>query len=195
MDPWPNVTAVGVLDQPLLGYDVTLVSQTSVDRMWMISHMAKRWSGPVSIAIYVTNEALIRNERHWLDRIATQSSSYITEVPSGGESEYPINMLRNTAIKRVSTSHFFMTDIDLWPTTSSYKTVLSQGKALLGNPYAALVIPAFEYTPSRDELKAGSEAIAKALPDTVERLRACASGKSPACRCARGRNWDAGRSM
>jgi glycosyltransferase-like protein LARGE len=182
----PNRSAFVALDQPLLRYDVTLVSQTSDDRVWMISHLAKRWGGPISIAIFVTDETLVRNERRWLNRIANQPGSYITEVHSRGATGYPVNFLRNTAIDRVCTSHFFLTDIDLWPSTFSYNAVLSQGEALLGNPHAALVLPAFEYSApnrSRDELEAGREAIAKALPDTFEGLRDCAGGIDGPCRC------------
>jgi glycosyltransferase-like protein LARGE len=191
----PNRSASAALDQPLLSYDVTLVSQTSDDRVWMISHLAKRWGGPISIAIFVTDEVLVRNERRWLNRIANQPGSYITEVHSKGASGYPVNFLRNTAIDRVRTSHYFLTDIDLWPSTFSYNAVLSQGEALLGNPHAALVLPAFEYSApnrSRDELDAGREAIARALPDTFEGLRDCAGGIDGPCRYSSRWQWDCG---
>jgi hypothetical protein len=177
----PDSTAVAVPAEPPLGYDVTLVSQTSVDRMWMISHMARRWGGPISIAIFVTDEALLLKERSWLDRIANQPGAYITEVPSGNSTEYPINFLRNIAIKRVNTSHFFLADIDLWPSASSYKEVLTQDPALLGNTYAALVVPAFEFLVSK---RSQDKPDPEVLPDTFEGLRDCASRTNRTCRCA-----------
>lgn len=36
---------------------------------------------------------------------------YVTD----NSGHYPINRLRNAAIDGTTTSHFFMTDIDIWP--------------------------------------------------------------------------------
>jgi len=153
------------------GYDVTLVSQTSDDRAWMVVHLAKRWGGPISIAIFCVEpeERYMQAERRRLAGIARQpgraqrssalsrallpgaqspcarsgpayspprlsfAGSSVAEVHGKASAGYPVNFLRNTAIARVQTSHFLLTDIDLWPSTDSYNEVLRQG-ARPGHP-------------------------------------------------------------
>lgn len=36
---------------------------------------------------------------------------------------YPVNRLRNVAVKAVKTSHFLMTDIDIWPDVNAYQAL------------------------------------------------------------------------
>lgn len=36
---------------------------------------------------------------------------------------YPVNRLRNVAIRAVTTSHFLMTDIDIWPDVNAYNAL------------------------------------------------------------------------
>lgn len=36
---------------------------------------------------------------------------------------YPVNRLRNVAVKAVQTSHFLMTDIDIWPDVNAYQAL------------------------------------------------------------------------
>ena len=43
------------------------------------------------------------------------SSRFQIIVMEDFSGHYPINKLRNAAINQVKTSHFFLTDIDLWP--------------------------------------------------------------------------------
>ena len=38
---------------------------------------------------------------------------------------YPINALRNIAIQNVHTSHFFMSDMDMWPSFSLHDVLQS----------------------------------------------------------------------
>lgn len=38
-------------------------------------------------------------------------------------SHYPVNRLRNVAITAVNTSHFLMTDIDIWPDVNAYMSL------------------------------------------------------------------------
>lgn len=36
---------------------------------------------------------------------------------------YPVNRLRNVAVRAVATSHFLMTDIDIWPDVNAYQAL------------------------------------------------------------------------
>lgn len=53
-------------------------------------------------------------------RKAMQENTYpdrlhLTEYLAKDNTNYPINMLRNLAIDAVKTSHFWLADMDMWP--------------------------------------------------------------------------------
>ena len=99
----------------------TLVSQTSEDRVWMVDHLATRWGGPVAIAVYVDDGKALRRYRRQLERLRERDVSSVVKVarPPGGGGAYPINRLRNIALREVRTTHLLLTDIDLWPSTNA----------------------------------------------------------------------------
>ena len=67
----------------------------------------------------------------------------VASVPS--EQSYPINRLRNVAIRAVRTSHFLMLDVDMWPSASLATIIANLAPvALLRRKLAALVVPAFQ---------------------------------------------------
>lgn len=76
---------------------------------------------------------------------------------------YPINRLRNVAINNTLTSHFWLTDIDIWPACSDckslssvadlYETLLSLPASLLSEDRQALIVPAYEVSYNSKQLK------------------------------------------
>ena len=60
-------------------------------------------------------------------------------------SEYPINKLRNLAMKQITTSHLWVMDMDMWPSTNLYSTLLSLDSRFLKDDYLAVIVPVFEY--------------------------------------------------
>ena len=87
----------------------------------------QRWNGwgfvdllicrPLSISVCIRGE----NERTKLDSFLKKSrfpSRLVVTPYLDTSSHYPINKLRNIAIAKVSTSHYLMTDIDLFPAGS-----------------------------------------------------------------------------
>ena len=44
----------------------------TVGRVWMIHHLVKRWGGPLSIAVYVVDEKLVKPHRKRLATISGQ---------------------------------------------------------------------------------------------------------------------------
>ena len=129
------------------GNDVTLVAQLSMDRLQMIEPLCKHWEGPISLALYmsdsevdllysyVTESDTLRDRRNIGYHIVYKDGSY-----------YPINILRNVALKQVTTPYVFLTDVDFLPMYSLYEnlkhSVLSM--KLESAPKTALVVPAFE---------------------------------------------------
>ncbi|KAK8818484.1 hypothetical protein WA577_003787 [Blastocystis sp. JDR] len=66
---------------------------------------------------------------------------------------YPINRLRNVAINNTLTSHFWLTDIDIWPASDLYETLLSLPASLLSEDRQALIVPAYEVSYNSKQLK------------------------------------------
>ena len=64
---------------------------------------------------------------------------------SGDFSDYPGNALRNLAIDQVDTTHFLMLDADFTPSDELAEAFAQLPAALVRDPLAALVVPAFEY--------------------------------------------------
>jgi glycosyltransferase-like protein LARGE len=157
--------AVPSAPQPLPpgSIDVTVVTQTSPDRIWKLKELCRIWKGPISVAIYVAPEKL-EDARAEVARSACgpkmQTSYFLGNQPD----KYPFNALRNRARQGVSTSHLFNVDIDLWPSHDTYATLLR----LLREPWAAsrkaaLVVPVFA---------TGIPDVSR-IPLTVEMLSPC----------------------
>eukprot|EP00903_Cladosiphon_okamuranus_P017001 g15670.t1 len=105
------------LDEP---FDVTLVSQTSQNRFWMLPFLCKRWPGPISIAILEEDKdalPLALCSRMVISSTAAQTPEELDPT------WYPVNRLRNVAVRAVKTSHFLMTDIDIWPDANAYQAL------------------------------------------------------------------------
>ncbi|CAM9889182.1 unnamed protein product, partial [Ectocarpus sp. 8 AP-2014] len=79
------------LEEP---FDVTLVSQTSQNRFWMLPFLCKRWPGPISIAILEEDKEALPLElcnRMVISATAAQSPEELDPV------WYPVNRLRNSS--------------------------------------------------------------------------------------------------
>jgi Glycosyl-transferase for dystroglycan len=132
----------------------TLVTQASMDRLWIMQHHCERWPAPhpISIAVYLPpeespppTEEFVMNE---LDRRWNCDASRMTVTVVKGFSpmdRYPINLLRNVAIRRVATSHFVYTDSDFLISDGLFHELLAVAPILASDPWAALVLPAFVY--------------------------------------------------
>lgn len=134
-----------------------------MNRVVFFSYLLSRWSGcrlyysliirDLSIAVFVTAK-----EETALRRII-ENGNYelrlrITLFRMQNNKEYPINKLRNLAIRNVRTSHFWLTDMDMWPSGMSLPIELILARlreALMALPRdqlqrtdLAVIVPAFE---------------------------------------------------
>lgn len=92
---------------------------------------------------------------------------------------YPINALRNAALRAVRTTHFIVLDVDLWPSAELHRAVLSAPPLVLRRKYVALVIPAFQLD-LQSFVKAEAHSYTGAfsqLPSTQKELRNCLEAK------------------
>ena len=133
--------------------EFTLVTQVSADRIWMMEHHCQRWQlanqtfYPISIAV-LTNETT-DELRHQLQVMGCDLDIVTVQTLDANlyhADDYPINTLRNLALRGVKTSHVVYIDIDFWINRDlslilQFPEVIGQ---LASDPKAALVIPAFQ---------------------------------------------------
>lgn len=121
---------------------VKLITLT-IQRLFYISHLLNRWKGPLSLAVLIRS----KKEEEYLDHYLSQNTLSTNLVVSRFVSDkgYPYNALRNIAIQRVATSHFWVMDMDMWPSSNLYRTLLSLDVRHLKDDYLAVIAPAFEY--------------------------------------------------
>ncbi|CAN0510823.1 unnamed protein product, partial [Ectocarpus sp. 12 AP-2014] len=156
------------LEEP---FDVTLVSQTSQNRFWMLPFLCKRWPGPISIAILEEDKEALPVElcnRMVISATAAQSPEELDPV------WYPVNRLRNVAVKAVKTSHFFMTDIDIWPDINAYSALHMRYRLeteRVEDARSAIVFSAFSrrrFCEEEDCLQYAND-----VPETIADLKPC----------------------
>lgn len=144
--------------------DVTLVTQASYDRLWAVPYICSRWGGTmVAVAHALSATAL-----EW--PVGTGRGCNLTrlqlQLRSGPSTDYPINWLRNQGIACVRTSHYFVLDVDFWPSVQLLDLIRGQLPPW-GEARRALVVPNFQRsghgcrndergTACRDALDAGS---------------------------------------
>ena len=126
-------------------------------------------SSPLSIAFwcpYPTNKrdkeeqekAKEESYRSLQNRIEVHQfdSRLVISIHSFPEDVYPYNYLRNEAIKRTSTSHYYVSDMDMIPAGifffvpsiqlgNLYETLTTLPPSILADEWLAVIIPAYEY--------------------------------------------------
>lgn len=140
---------------PVDGYDVTALSHTSlhsplplirsIQRLFYLPHLLKRWNGPVSLTVFLKSEEEEEALNQFLAETPLSSSLTICRFIASNPAEYPYNRLRNIALRHVTTSHFWVMDMDMWPSRNAYETLLSLDAHYLQDEYLAVIVPAFEY--------------------------------------------------
>ncbi|KAG7467948.1 hypothetical protein MATL_G00137610 [Megalops atlanticus] len=126
--------------------DVTLVAQLSMDRLQMLEAICNHWEGPISLALYMSDAEAQQFLRY------AQASEVLKNRKNVGyhivykEGQfYPVNLLRNVALRNANTPYVFLTDVDFLPMYGLYdylrKSIIQLDMA---NTKKALVVPAFE---------------------------------------------------
>lgn len=189
----------------------------SKERLFFFPYLLQRWKGllfhsplihsPMSIAIMV-NVTDVEEVETFIQSGDFPSrlrlALYITGFPKKTDcvyrrtsrgfrcvpaTVYPLNRLRNIAIRNSLTSHFVVFDMDMWPASlpfvfvsspeHTYDTLRALSPAYLENPFAVTIIPAFSLPSSLLEsarcrsFKSCVTAIATRLPETKQQLVRC----------------------
>uniref|UniRef100_A0A8C9SXN7 LARGE xylosyl- and glucuronyltransferase 2 n=1 Tax=Scleropages formosus TaxID=113540 RepID=A0A8C9SXN7_SCLFO len=126
--------------------DVTLVAQLSIDRLQMLEAICNHWEGPISLALYMSDAEAQQFLRY------AQASDVLKHRKNIGyhivykEGQfYPVNLLRNIALRQANTPYVFLTDVDFLPMYGLYSYLRKSIVQLdLAHTKNALVVPAFE---------------------------------------------------
>ncbi|XP_006865298.1 PREDICTED: glycosyltransferase-like protein LARGE1-like isoform X2 [Chrysochloris asiatica] len=102
--------------------DVTLVAQLSMDRLQMLEAICKHWEGPISLALYLSDAEAQQFLRYaqGSDVLMNRHNVGYHIVYKEGQF-YPVNLLRNVAMKHISTPYMFLSDIDFLPMYGLYE--------------------------------------------------------------------------
>ncbi|GAM18104.1 hypothetical protein SAMD00019534_012790 [Acytostelium subglobosum LB1] len=128
-------------------YEVSIVTQVSIDRLERLSWMADKWRAPISAAVYIKDDSDID---HIISLI--RSSYAVTQFVDihllyANNTRYPINTLRNLSIKHAETEWVLLMDADFVPPIYLYQN-LKVPKTNL----TAFVVPSFASDLERFEL-------------------------------------------
>jgi Glycosyl-transferase for dystroglycan len=165
---------------------VTLVTQTTMDRVPLLQHTCSRWTDPIIVVVAVPS--LSTKPPDWWSTTCAHAQWLPQLLPSDPQ-DYPVNFYRNVGLQAVSTSHVIVLDVDLIPSRELVSTIHTQ-LALQAQsqteaqptPPTALIVPAWER-----KLKRPCESTASCiqlfhnvpayLPDTLATLQQCVSDK------------------
>lgn len=134
--------------QPSGNHDVTLVAQLSMDRVHMLDPLCSHWSGPLSLVLYSSDSEAFEF-LHFISKrlplMSRRKNVALHVVYKDPRSQmYPVNYLRNVALKYVNTEFVFLSDIDFLPMYGLYHHLQEVLQTMDSNEKVALVVPAFE---------------------------------------------------
>lgn len=137
---------------------------SSLNRFNRFAYTLRRWRGPVSVSVFALESEVERVASKLIQfgkRGDIVFSVYVRKSVSGANEPfyilpftkgrmrlrkgmYPMNLLRDLSIESIRTSHYFMMDIDVFPSNTLYSRVIGYG-GLLSNPGVILVLPLFSF--------------------------------------------------
>ncbi|CAK8685218.1 unnamed protein product [Clavelina lepadiformis] len=127
--------------------DVSIVVQLSVDRFTMLEKLCEFWSGPISVALFISDADTERI--HNLIKLSTslnkrKNVAYHLVYQNTIDEIYPINLLRNIALNHAVTDYVLLYDVDFVPMPGLYEYIVSHLESIGNSDKTALIIPAYE---------------------------------------------------
>uniref|UniRef100_A0A7S3DWC4 Uncharacterized protein n=1 Tax=Entomoneis paludosa TaxID=265537 RepID=A0A7S3DWC4_9STRA len=141
--------------------DISLVIHGSIDRMGRLLNNAKRWVGPISVAVYTKTPEQIQKSfaffKEHSDKLSKVTFHFFFEkILVEKEKLYPHNYVRNCALNFTDAEYVIILDVDFVPNRRAYgdlhDLVLNDTRVreALDNK-TLMVLPAFESTMEVDE--------------------------------------------
>ncbi|TNN29900.1 Glycosyltransferase-like protein LARGE1 [Liparis tanakae] len=112
----------------------------------MLEAICKHWEGPISLALYLSDAEAQQFLRYAQGSEVLMSRGNVGYHIVYKEGQfYPVNLLRNVAMRHVNTPYMFLSDIDFLPMYGLYEYLRKSVVQLdMANAKKALVVPAFE---------------------------------------------------
>jgi Glycosyl-transferase for dystroglycan len=164
-----NITALMTSSCPHIlsktNISVTLLLQSSIDRVWIIDETCQRWTSPIIVVVAIHDPLENTNKSSLQDQILRWKTTcahvtvilyHLDNTTESTPDTYPVNTLRNVALDAVQTSHILMMDVDFVPAhaldqmiqttlrNEQHLTVTTKEEGENDEDLAAMVIPAFD---------------------------------------------------
>jgi hypothetical protein len=185
------------------GIQVTLVVQTSTDRLWLLEETCRRWTSHIVVVVFIPhgseeNNTNNNNTDSLLDDCNNPNIRilhYQATVEESHVENYPVNKLRNIGLDNVQTSHVMVMDVDFVPSqdldrqiADALSKIIQETGTTTTNANTntttttALVVPAFERKPpieclTEDDCSKYLKSDTNFIPHTFEELRECYNDK------------------
>ena len=98
---------------------------------------------PMSIVYFIPPENLTDFE-HLRATTPLRENMVISYILQENPDIFPINLLRNKAIEQVKTTHFWLSDMDVWPSMTTYDTIMNLPREWFMNEKNLGIVPVFQ---------------------------------------------------
>eukprot|EP01113_Clastostelium_recurvatum_P002875 TRINITY_DN11233_c0_g1_i1.p1 TRINITY_DN11233_c0_g1~~TRINITY_DN11233_c0_g1_i1.p1 ORF type:complete len:367 (+),score=52.29 TRINITY_DN11233_c0_g1_i1:30-1130(+) len=119
---------------------VSIVTQVSPNRLDRIVDMAKEWQGPMSVAVYIHDNKDLKDVDLYL-KTHPPLRDVGVHLLYYNKTRYPVNNLRNLAVRMATTPWVAMLDADFFPSEKMNKYLNDVVRS--SGPKSAFILPAF----------------------------------------------------
>jgi len=150
----PRVIEGATVDRSVSVDEISLAIHGSIDRMDKLLNNAKRWVGPISVAIYTKSAQQIQESFNFFKANARALSKvsfhfFFEKILVEKDKLYPHNYVRNCALNFTYAEYVIILDMDFVPNRRAYgdlKTLVKTDKNVRGKLQnrTVMVMPAFE---------------------------------------------------
>ncbi|KAK4872695.1 hypothetical protein RN001_014724 [Aquatica leii] len=130
-------------------HDITMMTHLTYQKMTLFEEIGSRWKGPISAAIYLAEDELEKC-LDFIEKSKTLRKRYdiAYHVVFKMGRFYPVNVMRNVALRNVLTEYVFLVDVDFLPMENLQDHIKQNIKNMKTMDKKALVVPAFSsYNP------------------------------------------------
>ncbi|KAK8799970.1 hypothetical protein WA588_002790, partial [Blastocystis sp. NMH] len=129
-------------------FNVTAIAAATYNRLFSIQQLLYRWRGNLVVVLQCPDyeeQSVIQfiNTHYFPPRFTL--ILFLTDDEHVYSTSFPVNYLRNLAIRNIRTTHFLVMDMDLRLTTNTYDEVMRLPKQLLKSQNSVFILPVFFY--------------------------------------------------